>query len=64
MYLIYNHAVNYREKGKEILVVSTLSETILTQDYLTQALYNRTLAQLGLSAFRNGNMFEVQQFLY
>jgi translation initiation factor 3 subunit C len=64
LYLIYNHAVNYREKGKELLVVSTLSEVILHQDYYTQALYNRALVQLGLCAFRSGNMFEVQQFLY
>jgi translation initiation factor 3 subunit C len=64
LYLIYNHAINYREKGKELLVISTLSEQILSQDYYTQALYNRALAQLGLGAFRNGNMFEVQQFLY
>lgn len=64
LYLIYNHAINYREKGKELLVISTLSEQILSQDYYTQSLYNRALVQLGLGAFRNGNMFEVQQFLY
>lgn len=64
LYLIYNHAINYREKGKELLVVSTLSEVILHQDYYTQALYNRALVQLGLCAFHSGNIFEVQQFLY
>lgn len=64
LYLVYNHAINFREKGKELLVVSTLSEIILAQDYYTQALYNRALVQLGLAAFRVGNMFEVQQFLY
>jgi translation initiation factor 3 subunit C len=64
LYLIYNHAINYREKGKELLVISTLSEVILNQDYYTQTLYNRALVQLGLCAFRSGNMFEVQQFLY
>lgn len=64
LYLIYNHAINYREKGKELLVVSTLSEVILHQDYYTQALYNRALVQLGLCAFQSGNIFEVQQFLY
>jgi translation initiation factor 3 subunit C len=64
LYIIYNHAINYREKGKELLVISTLSEVILHQDYYTQALYNRTLVQLGLAAFQSGNMFEVHQFLY
>ncbi len=64
LYLIYNHAINYREKGKELLVISTLSDQILSQDYYTQTLYNRALVQLGLGAFRNGNLFEVQQFLY
>lgn len=64
LYLIYNHTINRREKGKELLIISTLSEQILQQDYYTQALYNRVLVQIGLNAFRSGNMFEVQQFLY
>jgi translation initiation factor 3 subunit C len=64
LYLIYNHAVNGREKGKELLTISTISETISSHDYYTQVLYNRVLVQVGLTAFRAGNMFEVQQFLY
>ena len=64
LYLIYNHAINHREKGKEILTISTIPDQITHQDYYTQALYNRTLVQIGLNAFRNGYMFEVQQFLY
>ena len=64
LYLIYNHSVNGRDKGKELLTISTLSETILNQDYYTQVLYNRVLVQIGLAAFRQGSMFEVQQFLY
>jgi translation initiation factor 3 subunit C len=64
LYLIYNHTINRRDKGKELLVISTLSEQILQQDYYTQALYNRVLVQIGINAFRSGNIFEVQQFLY
>lgn len=64
LYLIFNHSINGREKGKELLTISTLSETIVNQDYYTQVLYNRVLVQIGLTAFREGNMFEVQQFLY
>lgn len=64
LYLIYNHTINGREKGKELLIISTLSESILSQDYYTQVLYNRVLVQLGIMAFRRGNMHEVQQFLY
>ena len=64
LYLIYNHAINRRNKGKELLIVSTLGETITNHDYYTQTLYNRVLVQIGLMAFSQGNMFEVQQFLY
>ena len=45
-------------------MVSTIAEVIDSQDHYTQSVYNRTLVQLGLTAFVTGNMFEVQQFLY
>ena len=64
LYVVYNHAINGRDKGKELLTVSTISENITNYDYYTQVLYNRVLVQIGLLAFRQGNMFEVQQFLY
>ena len=64
LYIIYNHAVNQRERGKELLMVSTIANVIESQDHYTQSVYNRTLAQLGIAAFVSGNMFEVQQFLY
>lgn len=64
LYLIYNHTINGRDKGKELLTISTLPEIITSQDYYTQALYNRVLVQIGVLAFRQGNIFEVQQFLY
>lgn len=64
LYLIYNHTINGRDKGKELLIISTLSEQVHSQDYYTQALYNRALVQMGILAFKQGNIFEVQQYLY
>lgn len=64
LYLIYNHTINGRDKGKELLIVSNLSDKITSQDYYTQVLYNRALVAIGIRAFKHGNMFEVQQFLY
>ncbi len=64
LYLVYNHTINGRDKGKELMFISTLSETIHKQEYHTQVLYNRALVQMGILAFKQGNIFEVQQFLY
>ena len=52
LYVIYNHAINGREKGKQLLTISTLSETISNYHYYTQVLYNRVIVQIGLMAFR------------
>ena len=63
LYVIYNHAVNRRDKGKDLLSLTDLSETISARDYYTQDCFNRTLVQLGISAFHQGNLFETQQIL-
>lgn len=63
LFLAYNHSLNGRERGKELLIMSNIPEQISSKDYLTQALYNRVMVQIGLNAFRNGNFLEVQQFL-
>ena len=64
LYLIYNHAINGRDKGKELLTISTLGDNIVNYNYYTQALFNRVMVQLGLMAFRDGNIHEVQLYLY
>lgn len=63
LYLIYNHAVNRRDKGKDLLALTDISETISTRDYYTQVCFNRALIQLGISAFHQGNLNECQQIL-
>lgn len=61
--MVYNHAVNYRPKAKDLLVMSNVPDIIAKCDYYTQALYNRAIVTIGISAFKNGNLFEVQQYL-
>jgi translation initiation factor 3 subunit C len=63
LYLIYNHAVNRRDKAKELLMMTDLSETMSTRDYSTQICFNRALVQLGISAFHQGSLYETQQIL-
>ena len=63
LYLVFNHAVNQREKGKELLIMSNISDTISEGDFYTQALYNRCIVQIGINSFFWGKYHEVQQFL-
>lgn len=44
-------------------LLSTLQETIHHSDLPTQILYNRTMVQLGLCAFRHGNIKEAHNAL-
>ena len=43
--------------------MSNIPHIINKCDYYTQALYNRAVVAIGICSFRNGNLFEVQQFL-
>lgn len=63
LYLIFNYAINKNNRGKDLLIISHILENIHSADYSTQACFNRCLAQLGISAFCQGNLHETQQFL-
>lgn len=63
LYMVYNHAVNRRDKAKDLLSMTNIADVITTKDYLTQACFNRAMVQLGISAFHQGNMYETQQIL-
>ena len=63
LYLIFNHAINQREKAKELLIMSNIPDIINECDYYTQAIYNRCIVVIGINSFIFGKYFEVQQFL-
>ena len=63
LYLVYNHAVNRRDRGKDLLIISNIFEVINTCNHYTQACFNRALAQIGMSSFCQGNLHETQHFL-
>lgn len=61
---IYNLALaNNFTQARDMLLMSHLQDTIHNADIQTQILHNRTMVQLGLSAFRNGLVVESQQAL-
>jgi translation initiation factor 3 subunit C len=61
---IYHHALlNDFHTARDMLLVSHLQESIHTADVATQILYNRTVVQLGLCAFRSGMIKEAQATL-
>eukprot|EP00040_Diaphanoeca_grandis_P002334 m.21305 g.21305 ORF g.21305 m.21305 type:complete len:981 (+) comp13342_c0_seq1:129-3071(+) len=52
---IYHHALHNRwYKARDMMLMSHLQEVISNSDIDTQILYNRTMVQLGLCAFRHG----------
>ena len=63
LYLVFNHAINYRSKAKDMLTMSNIPHSVHRADYYTQTLYNRAIIQIGICAFRNGSLYEVQQYL-
>lgn len=50
-------------KARDMMLTSHLQETIANFDVATQILYNRTLVQVGLCAFRKGLVYDAQNTL-
>lgn len=50
-------------KARDMMLMSHLQETIGSFDVNTQILFNRTLTQVGLCAFRSGLVYEAQNSL-
>ncbi|KAK8115215.1 eukaryotic translation initiation factor 3 subunit 8 protein [Apiospora kogelbergensis] len=50
-------------KARDMMLMSHLQESINNFDVLTQILYNRTLVQVGLCAFRKGLVYDAQNTL-
>lgn len=63
LYSVYNHCIHGRENGKELLLVTDVIERAAVGDYFTQVIFNRAIVQVGLLAFRSGNMYEAQAAL-
>ena len=61
IYFLALHDQYYR--SRDMMLMSHLQETISNFDVNTQILFNRTLVQVGLCAFRTGLVYEAQNSL-
>ena len=61
---IYHHALHDNWfQARDLILMSHLQETIQHSDPATQILYNRTIAHLGLCAFRHANIKDAHNCL-
>lgn len=61
VYFLALHGEYY--KARDMMLMSHLQESIPNFDVLSQILYNRTLVQVGLCAFRKGLVYDAQNTL-
>ncbi|KAL3475247.1 eukaryotic translation initiation factor 3 subunit 8 N-terminus-domain-containing protein [Aspergillus californicus] len=61
IYFLALHDQYYR--ARDLMLMSHLSENIANFDVSSQILFNRTLVQIGLCAFRDGLIYEAQNTL-
>lgn len=61
VYFLALHGEYYR--ARDMMLMSHLQENIPNFDVLSQILYNRTLVQVGLCAFRKGLVYDAQNTL-
>ncbi|EEC00334.1 conserved hypothetical protein [Ixodes scapularis] len=61
---IYHHALHDNwYQARDLMLMSHLQESIQHSDVPTQIMYNRALVQLGLCAFRHGNIRDAHNAL-
>lgn len=61
---VYHFALHDRyHEARDLMLMCHMQDTITTSDVVTQILYNRTIVQLGLCAFRFGAIREAHQAL-
>mmetsp|Transcript_15165 Transcript_15165/g.14758 ORF Transcript_15165/g.14758 Transcript_15165/m.14758 type:complete len:91 (-) Transcript_15165:846-1118(-) len=64
LYQAYHHALHNRfSQAKELLLKTHITEIIHIQEIPVQILYNRACTQLGMAAFRLGNIQDCHEIL-
>jgi len=64
LYQIYHHCIHNRlQVAKDLFLMSRISEGITSLEQPLQEVFNKVLVQLGLAAFRLGNIVDTHVFL-